>query len=121
MEVENSPTAAESSAAGAAGGAEDQGQGFWASAWGKALKFAGLKLFYGMEFIGEIVADLLGLNTSEYQYVIDTIDDAEERKRLQAMIKQRHREDEGRREQAAKEQADRDADEKEAASNTNAV
>lgn len=35
------------------------------------LEWLGLKLLYGAETIGEVVANVLGLNESKYQYVID--------------------------------------------------
>ena len=40
------------------------------SAWGR-IKWVGHKIFLGMEYIGEAVAGVLGLDESRFQYVID--------------------------------------------------
>jgi len=37
----------------------------------RGLKWLGLRLLWGMETVGEVVANVLGLNESKYQYVID--------------------------------------------------
>jgi hypothetical protein len=57
----------------------------------------------GMEFVGEIIAELVGLNRSTYQWVIDTVDEDERRRRRRAEI------DENRREMAADVKELRDA------------
>mmetsp|Transcript_8701 Transcript_8701/g.25414 ORF Transcript_8701/g.25414 Transcript_8701/m.25414 type:complete len:87 (+) Transcript_8701:285-545(+) len=49
--------------------------GFWGSAFGKGLSWTGVKVLKTAEFIGEVVAEVLGLNQSEFQYVIDSIED----------------------------------------------
>ena len=33
------------------------------------------RIFYCLEFIGEIVANVMGLNESKYQYVLDSMDE----------------------------------------------
>ena len=33
------------------------------------------RIFYCLEFIGEIVANIMGLNESKYQYVLDSMDE----------------------------------------------
>ena len=38
------------------------------------LTFFYIRIFYAMEFVGEIVCNILGLNESKYQYVIDSMD-----------------------------------------------
>ena len=38
-------------------------------------QWTGLKVFYTMDYIGEIVCRVLGLDESRYQYVIDGMDD----------------------------------------------
>mmetsp|Transcript_16891 Transcript_16891/g.39033 ORF Transcript_16891/g.39033 Transcript_16891/m.39033 type:complete len:91 (-) Transcript_16891:136-408(-) len=45
-----------------------------------------------MEFAGEIFAELLGLNTSNYQWVIDTAEEDRRRKLQKEAIDQRRRE-----------------------------
>mmetsp|Transcript_1564 Transcript_1564/g.1643 ORF Transcript_1564/g.1643 Transcript_1564/m.1643 type:complete len:196 (+) Transcript_1564:136-723(+) len=35
----------------------------------------GTRIYHGLEYIGEIVADLIGLNESRYQWVIDSMDE----------------------------------------------
>uniref|UniRef100_A0A7S2CUC7 Uncharacterized protein n=1 Tax=Florenciella parvula TaxID=236787 RepID=A0A7S2CUC7_9STRA len=46
----------------------------------------GSKVFYGMEFIGAIVADLAGMNQSKYQYVIDAMKEDERREQRKKRI-----------------------------------
>eukprot|EP00975_Prorocentrum_lima_P039346 8270257-Prorocentrum_lima.AAC.1 len=55
--------------------AEAQTSGFWGSWYGTSLSWVGGKALSTVEFIGEVVADVLGLNQSEYQWVIDSIQD----------------------------------------------
>ena len=38
-------------------------------------RWTGLKVFYTMDYIGEIVCHVLGLDESRYQYVIDGMDE----------------------------------------------
>ena len=46
-------------------------------------------MFFGMEFVGEIVAELLGMNQSRYQWVIDTMAEDERRARRKKEIQAR--------------------------------
>lgn len=39
----------------------------------RGLKWLGLRLLSGMETVGEVVANVLGLNESKFQYVIDSM------------------------------------------------
>lgn len=45
-----------------------------------------------MEFVGEIVAELIGLNRSSYQWVIDTVEEDERRRRHKEGIDARRKE-----------------------------
>jgi hypothetical protein len=41
------------------------------------MTWLGLKVFHGMELVGEVVANFLGLNDSKYQYVLDNMTEEE--------------------------------------------
>ena len=46
----------------------------------KAVSYSSLypilfRIFYAMEFVGEIVCNIIGLNESKYQYVLDSMDE----------------------------------------------
>uniref|UniRef100_A0A7R9U7I1 Uncharacterized protein n=1 Tax=Pinguiococcus pyrenoidosus TaxID=172671 RepID=A0A7R9U7I1_9STRA len=72
--------------------AEAQTSGFWGSWYGTSLSWVGGKALSTVEFIGEVVADVLGLNQSEYQWVIDSIQDDKERQEVQRQIAERRQE-----------------------------
>ena len=63
----------------------------WKKSW-HLTRWVGTKVFEGMEFAGEIFAELLGLNTSNYQWVIDTAEEDRRRKLQKEAIDQRRRE-----------------------------
>ena len=65
VEADNSPLTSSST-----GGAIVTG-GIWSHPVVRGLKWLGLRLLWGMETVGEVVANVLGLNESKYQYVID--------------------------------------------------
>jgi hypothetical protein len=60
----------------------------WQKAWHYS-RWVGGKVFFGMEFVGEIVAELLGMNQSRYQWVIDTMAEDERRARRKKEIQAR--------------------------------
>ena len=43
----------------------------------------GLMLLHGLEYVGEVFADLLGITASRYQYVIDAKEREERRQRME--------------------------------------
>jgi len=59
----------------------------WQKAW-HVSRWTGEKVFQGMEFVGEIVADVLGLNDSRYQWVIDAAENDEARRKAEAEIEE---------------------------------
>ena len=63
----SSPEATEAIHSGAAP-SSDSGA---TNAFLRGLQWVGLRLLFGAEFVGEIVANVLGLNESKFQYVID--------------------------------------------------
>ena len=58
----------------------------WQKAW-HVSRWVGSKIFFGMEFVGEVVAELVGLNQSRYQWVIDTMAEDVRRERRKEEIK----------------------------------
>lgn len=50
------------------------------------------KTLKGAEFVGEVVADIFGMNESKFQWVIDAARDDEERKRRRRVEVEQRRE-----------------------------
>ena len=63
----------------------------WQKAW-HVSRWVGSKVFFGMEFVGEIIAEMVGMNQSRYQWVIDTVAEDERRERRKQEILKRREE-----------------------------
>mmetsp|Transcript_18678 Transcript_18678/g.24315 ORF Transcript_18678/g.24315 Transcript_18678/m.24315 type:complete len:122 (-) Transcript_18678:306-671(-) len=63
----------------------------WQRGW-HISRWAGGRVIHGMEFVGEVLAELIGLNKSTYQWVIDSMDEEERRKSHREEINSRRRE-----------------------------
>lgn len=70
-EKEEEGSAAENAEATPSSGAGEAPSSGASNSFLRGLQWVGLRLLFGAEFVGEIVANMLGLNESKFQYVID--------------------------------------------------